>query len=257
MDISNNEVKPSKYRTNNSFALPTSLGNEISSQNLSPSNQTPDLNINPSHVNPTGRRSFAYPTPSQPTRASSYQAIEAAYLEHGIRIHLNPSAVGVVSQQPNPSSENLNPRKVVNGIQRHKAFINRIPSRASSAFDFPPTVHDMQQDSRPFSALQQTSTEDFNQTTSNNHAYIPTNGTSHALQLANPFCSSTILASEQADHILFHNNQLAITNGTTSTETLVNNDPDLAYMSSLLQTASGDSFRGTKFFYFFFELIFG
>ena len=253
MDIANNEVKLSKYRTNNSFALPTSLGNEISSQNLSPSNQTPDLN-----VNPTGRRSFAYPTPSQPTRTSSYQAIEAAYLEHGIRIHLNPNALPVVSQQPNPSSENVNPRKVVNGIQRHKAFINRIPSRASSAFDFPPTVHDTHPDSRPFSALQQTSIEDFDQTTSNNHVHIPTNGTSHAVQLANPFCSSTILASEQADHILFPNNQLAITNGTTSTETLVNNDPDLAYMSSLLQTASGDSFRGTeKFFHSFFELIFG
>lgn len=255
MDISNNDFKPSKYRTNNSFVLPTSLGNEMVPQNLSPSNQTPDLTLNPSHVHPIGRRSFAYPTPSQPTRASSYQAIEAAYLEHGIRIHLNPGAVAMVSQQPNSSNENVNPRKVTNGIHRHKAFVNRMPSRASSAFEFPPSVHDIQQDSRPFSALQQTSTEDFDQTNSNHHALMPTNGTSHALQLSNPFCSSTILTSEQADHISLPNNQLAITNGTISTETLVNNDPDLAYMSSLLQTTSGDSFRGTEILSFIFSSI--
>ena len=255
MDLSNNELKSAKYRTNNFFALPTSLSNEHSSQNMSPANQTPDLTTNYSYGIPTVRRTHAFPTPSQPTRTSSYQAIEAAYLEHGIRIHLNPSTtVAVVTQQSNGSTENLNPRKVTNGMQRHKAFVNRVPSRASSAFDFPPTTHDTHQDSRPFSALQQTSTEDFHQSNSKKATHISPKETSNALQLANPFCSSTIVASEQADHIPLPN-QLAITNGTNSTETLVNNDPDLAYMSSLLQTTSGDCFRGKKFDLFSCSLI--
>ena len=245
MDLSNSEFKPTKYRTNNTFVLPTSLSNDVSSLNIYSSNQTPDINTNHRHYISTTRRNFPVQTPSQPTRTSSYQAIEAAYLEHGIRIHINPTTVATGTQQQNLSTENLNARKPTNIIQRHRAFANRIPSRSSSALDYPPITHETRQDSRPFSALQQTSTVDFDHVNTNNTSYIQTNENPNTLQLTNMFCSSSILTSEHSDHVTLPN-QLTITNGTSSTDTLINNDPDLAYMSSLLKTTTGDTFRGKK-----------
>jgi hypothetical protein len=246
MDLSNSGSKPSKHRTNNTFALPTSLNNEVTSLHLSPANYTPEINTHqPQHT--LARRGFPLPTSTQPARESSYQAIEAAYLEHGIRIHLNSTAVAAVTQQQNSTTENLTKRKPPNIIQRHKAFANRNPSRSSSALHYPSVVHDTKQDSRPFSALHQTSAVDFGQVNIQQISLTQSNESqtqsllSH--QLNNNCSSISLVASDQSNHIPLLT-QLAITDGTTPTTTVPNNDPDLAYMSSLLQTTSGDAFRG-------------
>ena len=128
--------------------------------NISPSEYMNDTNTHLSQQTSTRRKPHVPPS-SQTTHVSTYQAIEAAYLEHGIRIHLNPSTAAAVSNQL--STENLTGRKSVSSIQRHKAFANRIPSRSSSALHYSTNLQDPNQDSRPFSALQQTSTVDFEQ----------------------------------------------------------------------------------------------
>jgi len=241
MDLSNSEFKPSKHRTNNAFALPTSLNNELSSLHLSSCNHNHEMNTNLSE------QVLPLSTTSQPTHGSTYQAIEAAYLEHGIRIHLNSSTAAAVTQQQTLTTENLTGGRSTNSIQRHKAFVNRYPSRSSSALHYPTSVHDTNQDSRPFSVLQQTSTLDFEPTNMHNVSYSQPIESQNQLQLPqqlnNNYCSSSYLTSEQSDHLTLPT-QLAITNEITSTGTLVNNDPDLAYMSSLLQTTTGDLFRG-------------
>jgi hypothetical protein len=242
MDLSNSEFKPAKHRTNNTFALPTSLNSDLSSLNISPSNETPELTINYSQQF-LPRRPYPLASPSQTTHVSTYQAIEAAYLEHGIRIHLNSTTAAAVTQQTNLTTENLTEKKSTNNIHRQKAFVNRNPSRSSSALHYSTTINDTNQNSRPFSALQQTSTVDFDQKTPNHNSSTQPTDSQNQFQITQPltnnYCSSSIVASERYDHT-----QLAIPNDITSTGTLVNNDPDLAYMSSLLQTTNGDSFRG-------------
>lgn len=259
MDLSNSEFKPVKHRTNNTFALPTSLNTEFSSMNLSVSNQTPELNSNFPFQQILPRRTFPNSSPSQPTHSSTYQALEAAYLEHGIRIHLNSTTAATVNNQQssNLTTDNLTERKSANNLHRHKQFMNRNPSRSSSALNYSHPIHDANQDSRPFSALQHTSTGDFEPTNPNEHSSIQPTESQNQFQIVQPlnnnYCSSSIVASEHFDH-----NQLALPNDITTA--LINNDPDLAYMSSLLQTTSGDSFRG-KFrsldeFFFSLNLLF-
>jgi len=233
MDLSNSELKPVKHRTNNTFALPTSL-------NISPADYTSEIDTDYPQPPPTQRRAFPFSTPSP------YQAIEAAYLEHGIRIHLNPTTAAAVAhqqQQKYLSAENLNDRKSVNSIQRNRAFANRNPSRSSSALNYSTIAHDTHQDSRPFSALQQTSTLDFDPINTHNISYVQPIENQNSVRLTNTYCSSMILTSENSAPIALPT-QSTMTNGTASREALINKDPDLAYMSSLLQTTSGDSYRG-------------
>jgi hypothetical protein len=248
MDLSNSGYKPSKHRTNNTFALPTSLNTELSSLNGTPHDHTPDLYAK-HHQQTSKRRPFPLSSPTQSTNVSSYQAIEAAYLEHGIRIHLNSTTGSTVTKQPNSTRENSNERKFENTIHRHKAFVNRNPSRSSSALHYSTISHDRNQDSRPFSALQQTSTDDYEQNDTHRISHPQPSESQNQSQSSQPlnnnYCLSSRVASEQSDPMILPT-QLAITNGTssTTTTTLINNDPDLEYMSSLLQTTNGDSFRG-------------
>jgi hypothetical protein len=240
MDLSNSEYKPLKHRTNNTFALPTSLNNDMSSLSIYPSNPTNEINTNHPQQTST-RRLFHRPVLSQATPITPYQAIEAAYLEHGIRIHLNPTTAAAVTQQQSQTIDISSRGKSASSIQRHKAFANRIPSRSSSALHYSNPVPDSDQQSRPFSALQHASTTDFDQTNTHNVSY--TQKIENQRQLNDNYCSSSIVASEHSDHVILPP-QIAITNGTTSSATLIDNDPDLAYMSSLLQTTNGNSFRG-------------
>jgi hypothetical protein len=244
MDLSNSGYKPTKYRTNNTFVLPTSLSNGLSSLNISPYDHHNKINSNQSKT----RRKFFLPTPSQVIQTPTYQALEAVYLEHGIRIHLNPATPVSVPQQSNQTAEHLNRRKSVNTIQRYKPFINRNPSRSSSAIHYSTTVQDGHQDFRPFSALQQRSTTNFEETNTHNVSFIQSIQNENQLESTehsnNNCCSSSIDASEHLDHMILPT-QLAIRSDTASaTTTLNNNDPDLAYMSALLKTSNGDSFRG-------------
>jgi hypothetical protein len=245
MDLSTNGFKTLKHRTNNTFALPTSLDTELSSLTVTPYDRTPELYSN--HQQTSKHRTFRLSSPSQPTNVSTYQAIEAAYLEHGIRIHLNSTTGSIVTQQPNFITENSNERKFENNIHRHKAFINRNPSRSSSALHYSTVIHDKNQDSRPFSALQQSSTSDFEQNNTHRNSHTQPIEIQNRLQLSQPsknnYSLSSIITSEQSDPMILPT-QLAITNDTPLTTTLINNDPDLEYMSSLLQTTNGDSFRG-------------
>jgi hypothetical protein len=236
MDLSNSDYKPPKHRTNNSFALPTSLNDDLSSLSIYPSNTAQEVSSHPPQQ-PSTRRKFLRPTPSQVIHVTPYQAIEAAYREHGIRIHLNPSTAAAVTQQQHQSTENL----TASSLHRHKACVNRNPSRSSSALHYSNAVQDPDESSRPFSALQHASTTDFEQINTHNVSY--NQGIQSQRQLNDVYCSSLIVASEHSEHMILPP-QLAITNGTMSSGTLIDNDPDLAYMSSLLQTASGDTFRG-------------
>ncbi|CAF2512485.1 unnamed protein product [Rotaria sp. Silwood2] len=252
MDLSNSEYKPPKHRTNNLFALPTSLNNDLSSLSISISDRPHEVDIQTSQQT-LARRMLNQPLPpSQTTRTSSYQAIEAAYLEHGIRIHLNPTTAAAVNQQQQnqtTTTENITERKSASSVQRHNAFVHRNLSRSSSALHYPVTVQDAYQDSRPFSELQQTSITDFEETQIHNVSYTQTIETQQkphlSEQLENNYCSSSILISEPSDHMIL-SRQMPITNDTTSTiTTALDNDPDLAYMTSLLQTTNGDAFRDT------------
>jgi hypothetical protein len=228
MDLSNSEYKPVKYRANNTFALPTSL------------NISPEINTDHSQPISTTRRVLPF---SIHSNTSPYQVIEAACLEHGIRIHLNPMTAAAVAQQKSSSTENLNSKKSENSLQRNRTFVNRNPSRSSSALNYSTAVNVTQQDSRPFSALQQISTTDFDPTNTHNVSYVQPIENQNSLPLTNAYCSSSILTSEQSDPIVLQA-QSAVTNGTPSREAFTNHDPDLAYMSSLLKTTSGDSYRG-------------
>ena len=243
MDISSSGLKSAKYRTNNTFAFPTSLNTELTFLNISSANHTPDTSRN--HTQQTSKRRalpLSSPTDST-TNVSTYQAIEAAYLEHGIRIHLNSTnptsgsgGVGFVQQ------ENLIRKKPTNNIQRYKTFVNKQSSRSSSALHYSTNIQDTNQDSRPFSALQHTSIVDFEEINTPKETYAQPIETQNQLEssplLHQNRSSSPILPNQHFDHF-----KLPITNG-ISTTTFINHDPDLAYMTSLLQTTNGDSFRG-------------
>lgn len=238
MDLSNSETKPSKHRSNTSFVFPTSLSSDVSSLVISPAEPSAETNTS------FPQRAIHRPTPLHPTHLSSYQAIEAAYREHGIRIHLNPSTAANMSQQQILSTENLSGRKSVSSIQRSRPFMNRNPSRSSSALNYSAAVQDSNENSRPFSALQPTSIVDFSSTVTHNNSYVQTNDSQNPMQINNNYSTSSIITSEHSQRIPIPT-QLAITDGATdTTSSFIQNDPDLAYMSSLLKTTSGDSFRG-------------
>jgi hypothetical protein len=223
MDLSRSEFKPSKHRSNTDFALPSSLNIELSSLNLSPSDQSQEMST---RYHP----SLVVPVATQVTNTSPYHAIEAACLEHGIRVRLSPTKVGTAGQQQSG-------RKSVNSLQRHTAFINRNPSRTSSVLHYATTNQDQNDDSRSFSALQQISSNDFHQSHVHNVSYdqsIPVNEDDYAL---------SIIASEHSNPIT-PPDKLPIASPRRPLTKLFPDDPDLAYMSSLLKKPSGDTFRG-------------
>lgn len=240
MDLSKNDLKTTKYRSNTTFALPTSLNFE-SSQIIFPlSDRTDEMN-NRSRSHSRSRQQIVIPIASPPpplttttaTNTPSYQAIEAAYLEQGIRIRLSPTRT---TQKSGKTS--------VNNLQRHTAFINRNPSRTSSVLHYTTTTNlGQHHDSRPFSALQQTSSNDFDA----NHAHNVSYAQSPAIneEIHENCVSPSIVVSEHSN-IDVPVEKLPITNDITSTAALLDNDPDLVYMSSLLKQSSGDSFIGKK-----------
>jgi len=218
MDLSQNNLKPTKFRSNNSFAFPASL-------NIRSSDQNHEM-ITRFHQSPVT------PAASQSSNRPSYQAIEAAYLEHGVRIRVSPTRTSQQSE-----------RKSVNSLQRHTAFISRNPIRTTSVLHYTTTDLDQHHDSRSFSALQQSSSNDFEQTQTHNVSYAQSSQLNE--EIHDDYLSPSIIVSEHSNPIT-PPEKLPITNNRTSTTptTLYDNDPDLLYMSSLLKKPSGDSFLG-------------
>jgi hypothetical protein len=186
-------------------------------------------------MNSRSRPEIVIPIAPPPSNLASYQAIESAYLERGIRIRLSPSRTATSAPQTG--------RKSANNLQRHTAFTSRNPSRTSSVLQYATTNQDQHHDSRSFSALQQTSSGDFEQTSKHNVSYA------HSSQIdeeTHPiYYSPSILVSENSNPTTLE--KVPNTHDNLNTPTLYDNDPDLAYMSSLLQKSSGDSFRGNAY----------
>ena len=242
MDLSNNELKPMRYRSNNSFVLPTSLSNDLSSLHMTPSDSNEELDMN--HLQQTSVNPMFTPpivSPPNANQSSAYQAIEAAYLEHGIRIHLNPATASTMTQQQPSTTDPVNGNKPPMNPQRPRVFIHRNPSRSSSALLYTNAVPDDNRDSRPFSALHQTSNHQFEQYRSDDVSYRPMVDLSQLpAQSTVDYSSTSMLASEHSNVVSPTANLGMHTIVTRSVE----NDADLDYMTRLLKTANGDSFRG-------------
>lgn len=167
----------------------------------------------------------------QPEHLPGYQALEAAYLERGIRIRISPTR----TNQPSG-------RKSATSLQRHTAFASRNPSRTSSVLQYTSANVDQQHDSRPFSALQQSSSNDFEQTHAHNVSYAQSSQLNDE-SFYHDCLATSIVASE-------HSNPTPppppTNEFTSTTATSFENDPDFLYMSTLLKKSSGDAFRGKK-----------
>ncbi|CAF0867984.1 unnamed protein product [Rotaria sordida] len=227
MDISNSDIKAIRHRSNTSFAFPTSLNTESSTLTVSPLDYADEMNNH-------SREQIVIPTISQPSNISPYQAIEAAYLEHGIRIRLSPTRMTPSGQQ----SE----RKSANSFQRRPAFISRHPSRTSSVLHYSTINQDQYNDSRSFSALQQMSSNDFDQTREHNRSYAQSSQIKE--ETYEDYYSSSIKTNE---HSNFVNSPeiFSMTNGIASSTRLCDHDSDLMYMSSLMNQPNGESVRET------------
>lgn len=168
-----------------------------------------------------------------PEHLPGYQALEAAYLERGIRIRISPTRT---------SGQQSSGRKSATGIQRQTAFASRNPSRTSSVLQYTSPNGDQQHDSRPFSALQQTSSNDFEQSHAHNVSYAQSSQINDE-SFYHDYLAPSIVASEHSNPTsppLLQTNELISTTATTSFDT----DPDFLYMSILLKKSSGDGFRG-------------
>ncbi|CAF3012461.1 unnamed protein product [Rotaria sp. Silwood2] len=227
MDISNSDIKATRHRSNTLFAFPTSLNTEPSTLIVSPLDYTDEMNN-------YSREQTIIPTTSQPLNVSPYQAIEAAYLEQGIRIRLSPTRTAASGQQ----SE----RKSANSFQRRPAFISRHPSRTSSVLHYATTNQDHYNDSRSFSALQQMASHDFQQV--HEHSVSYTQSSQIQEETHEDYDSSLTKVNEHCN--LVNSPELfSMTNGIASSTTLYDNDPDLMYMTSLMNQPSGESVRET------------
>ncbi|CAF0849351.1 unnamed protein product [Rotaria sp. Silwood1] len=227
MDISNSDIKAFRHRSNTLFAFPTSLHTESSTLTVSPLDHANEMNC-------YSREQTIIPTTSQPSNISPYQAIEAAYLEHGIRIRLSPSRTAAPGQQ----SE----RKSANSFQRHSAFINRHPSRTSSVLHYSTTNQDHCNDSRSFSALQQISSNDFEQTHEYNVSYAQS---SQIQEETHEDYYSSLMKTNEHCNPANSPELISMKNGIISSTTICNNDPDLIYMTSLMNQPSGECVRET------------
>jgi hypothetical protein len=225
MDLSRNDLKPTKYRCNTSFAVPTSLNSESSPLIVLSSDQTHEMNIRPRSHQP-----IIIPTGLSSSNLPSYQAIETTYLKYGIRIRLSPTR-----------TDQQSGRKSVNSLQQHTVFASRNPIRSSSVLHYTTNNLDQHQDSRSFSALQQSSSNDFEQTHTHNVSYAQSSQINE--EIHDGYLTPSIIASEHLNSMT-PPEKIPSAHDLTSTTTLYDNDPDLAYMSSLLKQPSGDSFLG-------------
>ena len=221
MDISTNVFKPTKYRPNTSFSITTSQNFQSSSRIASASDVR-------------SRQSLVIPTVTQPVTLPTYEDIEAVYLGHGIRIRVTPV------QTNQPSGREKSPLK----LQRHSAFVTRNPTRTSSVLHYNVANLNEPHHARPFSALHQTSSNDFEQNQTHNVSYAQPSQVNEEI-LLHPhenYFSPSIVLSEHSNPTTPEKASLA--NNATSSATLFDNDPDLAYMSTLLRKQNGDAFRG-------------
>ncbi len=224
MDLSTTDLKPTKYRPNSSFALPISLNTELSPRIILSSDRTQEMNTH-------SRQQISVPGITQASNLQSYQAIEAAYLEHGIRIRVSPTR----TRQPSG-------RKSAPSLQRNIGFVSRNPIRTTSVLHYTTDNLDEHHDSRPFSALQQTSSNEFEENHKHNVSYAQSSQVNEETHHHTNYLSPSIVTSEHSNPRTPE--KLPLTNNTTSTRELVDNDPDLVYMSTLLRQTSEDVFQG-------------
>jgi hypothetical protein len=219
MDLSINDIKPTRYRRNTAFLISTSHNFESPSRIISAS----DTRL---------RQPPVTPTVIQPVKLPTYQDIEAAYLERGIRIRVTPTR----------PSQSAGGRKSAPNLQRHSAFVSRDPTRTSSVLHY--TVANLNEpyDSRPFSALQQTSSDDFEQGHTHNVSYAQSSQVNDETPQHETYLSPSIVVSEHSNSLTPE--KVPLTNNTTSSTSMFDNDPDLAYMSMLLRKQNGDAFTG-------------
>ena len=187
-------------------------------------------------MNTHSRQQVSLSNVIQPEHLPKYQAIEAAYLERGIRIRLSPTRAGQTTGR-NSTGSNL---------QRHTAFASRNPSRTSSVLQYASNNPEQPHDSRPFSALQQSS-DDFEPSHAHNVSYAQSSQINDE-SFYHDYVAASIVASE-------HYNpspppppeKIPPTNEIISTTaTSFDNDPDFLYMSTLFKKPSGDAFRGNE-----------
>ncbi|CAF2096598.1 unnamed protein product [Rotaria magnacalcarata] len=228
MDISSSDLKAIRHRSNTLVALPASLNPEPSILNVSPLGYADEMhNYSSEHA--------LVPALSQTSNPAPYQTIEAAYLEHGIRIRLSPTRITTTTGQPSE-------RKTTHNFQRRTAFTSRNPYRSSSVLQYATSKQGQYSDTRSFSALQQMSTNDFEQT--NDHIKSYAQSSQITEEINDDYCSSVIKVNESSNS-MGSPEIFSTIDGITSSTTLYNSDPDLVYMSSLLQKPSGESMRET------------
>lgn len=240
MDLTNNDSKQTRFRVNKAFALPTSLNNDLKSLNISRSETSDDFLVEHPHQASTrhlGTESNESDRAGQ--HLSAYQAIEAAYLEHGIRIHLNSTTSQVKNQTATPKTSS----------HRSRAFVNRNPSRSSSALQYSTVAHQTHQDFRPFSALHNATNNELQSNEQNNGRHRNQREFSHLpTDSNNDYSSTSLLGSEHSSSA--SPNELN-SQSKRHKLTLLDEDPDLIYMTKLLTTANGDAYRGLIEFCFF------
>ena len=176
---------------------------------------------------------------SQVTDLSAYQAIEAVYLGQGIRIRLSPTKVNA------PAAPAIQPtgRRSANSLQRHTTFTNRNPSRTSSVLHYATTTQDLDHDGRSFSALQQMSSVGFDHSHPHNVSFAQTSQASE-MAASQDYYSVSMNTSEHSNRTALAEKTVRRRDSSTATTALNSNDHDLAYMSSLLKTSAGQSYRG-------------
>ena len=173
----------------------------------------------------------------------NYRALEAAYLERGIRIQMDASTAAALNQQQTSTTDRSHGNKSTNLLQRPRAFVHRNPSRSSSALQYQVILPDPNEDGRPFSALQPGLRHDFERNPPpDEDAYA--NGVDLSQltgqQLRSDYSTHSILIGEQMTPVTPPEQIRIPVNGCKS----IDDDPDLVYMSKLLKTTNGDSFRG-------------
>ncbi|CAF0807790.1 unnamed protein product [Adineta steineri] len=220
MDLPHTEAKSLKYRSNNRLTSLTFSNNVLLSHHPSLYDHTYEMNTHFIQQTPIHQK-VRLSSPSETSHLSSYQTIEANYLEHGIRINLNPTTTTI--KRHNQTSENLNERNSARNTQRHKSLNNGQLSRPSTPLHCLTNVQHMNEYVRPSSSLQRTTSIDRERIYAQH-------------QSSNNSCLSTTVVSEHYDQKILPKPSLA---------TLIGNDPDLAYMSSLLQRTGGASSRET------------
>lgn len=156
------------------------------------------------------------PPPNAMSLPSSYQAIESAYLEHGIRVSLHPA------QRSDANADHGRPRKTTSTIQRSRTIVNGYlhrPDTPRQPLRFSQSIHEH----APVSA-----------------AHLPDVHTQQSDSANNrPFLTSTNEHVEQRRPSV----PVGLHEKPSTMAQLIGNDPDLAYMSSLLQKTTKGTAR--------------